>query len=145
MPTREIQIGRGQSYLLLADPEIGRDGVSRTVQTTLVLPGLRAEVRVWLGEDEEARPTPDGGLSAFFGNLAQEWRGWDGVERWSAYSEGLRLEATMTRQGHVTLHVVLQRSTGEWTIEGDVLLDAGQLAGVADEVAALCGDDPIDS
>jgi hypothetical protein len=106
------------------------------VQTTLVLPGLRAEVVVWLGEDEDARPTPDGGLSEFFVNLAQEWRGWEGVRRWSAYAEGLRLEATMDRLGHVSLHVVLQRSS-EWTIEGDVVLDAGQLAGVAEEVGAL--------
>ena len=110
------------------------------MQTTLVLPGLRAEQVVWLGEDEDARPTPDGGLTAFFAGLAQEWRGWDGVRRWSAYSEGLRLEAKMDALGHVSLHIVLERSTREWTIEGDVVLDAGQLAGVADEVAALFGD-----
>jgi hypothetical protein len=136
MSRREVKIGRAQSFLLLADPEIGWDGVSRTVQTTLLLPGLRAEVAVWLGVDEAVRPTPDGGLSAFFANLAQEWRGWDGHRRWSAYAEGLQLEARMDRLGHVTLHVVLQRS-GDWTIEGDVVLDAGQLAGVANEVDAL--------
>jgi hypothetical protein len=137
MPRRELQIGRGQSYLLLADPEIGWDGASWTVQTTLKLPGLRAEDRVWLGGDEDASPTPDGGLPAFFANLAQEWHGWDGARRWSTHAEQLRLEATTDRLGHVSLHVVLQRSTGEWTIEGDVALDAGQLAAIAEEAGAL--------
>jgi hypothetical protein len=128
MSQREVRIGHEAAYLLLADPEIGRDGEPWSVQTTLALAGLRADAKVWLGLEP--------GLPDYFTKLAQEWRGWDGAQSWAAYEGGLRLEAKADGLGHVTLSVQL-RSLQDWIAEGEVMLDAGQLESVARELSAL--------
>lgn len=36
----------------------------------------------------------DDGISAFFGGLAQDWRGWAGTRHWNAIEQGLTIDAS---------------------------------------------------
>lgn len=69
-----------------------------------------------------------GGLSRFFAELAQDWRGWNGERRWESLEGDLSLVATHDGLGTVTLTARLRTgplATHRWDASADLLLDAG--------------------
>jgi hypothetical protein len=75
-----------------------------------------------------------GGLADFFAGLAAEWRGWRGRRTWSSLEDELTLAAESDRTGHVYLRVHLHDgSPARWTVEAELVLEAGQLEQLASE------------
>lgn len=72
-------------------------------------------------------------LVTFFTDVAQSWRGWDGVKEWTSLEGEFELRATSDRLGHVTLGYTLRSGHGQydWCVTGAVELEAGQLERVA--------------
>ena len=132
--TREIKIGHEREFLLLSDFYEGEStrsskGELWSVHVHIALSNLRADARVWLND------VLDPPLVGFFHDLAESWRGWDGVREWRAYEDGLALSCTHDGLGHVTTTVELRPlSAAGWLVRGDVPLDAGQLEQIAYEL-----------
>ena len=80
-------------------------------------------------------------LAAFFANMAEEWRGWVGEKVWESLEGEMVLRATADRLGHVLLHVHLTAppSPPAWRFEGNVLIEAGMLEGLAVSVREFVG------
>ncbi len=78
-------------------------------------------------------------LDTYFGQLAQQWRGWEGAVEWGG--ECLTLGATHDGLGHVTVTVVLHgeadRDFDRWEFRGFVKVDAGSLDAIARDAAVL--------
>lgn len=90
---------------------------------------LKAVARVYqLGGGDE--------LDAFFGALAEEWRGWSGERHWTSLEQDLRLAATFQRTGHIHLEVRL--ATIDWSAQTTLILESGQLNRIAGQARALC-------
>ena len=131
---REFRFGFDGAFLALSDIHEGSStrsakGELWDVHALLVLEGVRAETKVWLSDLD----TP---LSAFFRDLAEAWRGWDGAKTWETYEGGLRLVCTSDRLGHVTVSVELHEQSGPdgWLVHGEVPIEAGQLEQLAADV-----------
>ncbi len=110
------------------------DGVARTLTARVEGPGLSAERQVY--EPEECGGY--GALAAFFDEMAEAWRGWEGPREW--YSLEGELTITAVHDGHVRMATHLTTGFGEheWTLKADVVIDPGEdLANAADEVRAL--------
>jgi Family of unknown function (DUF6228) len=81
-------------------------------------------------------------LSAFFEQLAQDWRGWDDVRRWTSAESDLAIEARH-EYGHVHLRVTLRAygpgwGNDGWTATADVTIDPGeQLPQIAADLTNL--------
>ena len=74
-------------------------------------------------------------LAAFFRDLATEWRGWSGEKRWESLEHQLALTATSDATGHTYLIVELVGGPlYDWRLRGSLVLEAGQLDGLAVEV-----------
>jgi hypothetical protein len=69
-------------------------------------------------------------LADFFGQLADDWRGWGGERVWESVEGDLRIEARHEYQ-HVQLRIVL-RSQGPgwgnegWMVAADLTIDPGE-------------------
>ena len=77
-------------------------------------------------------------LDAYFADLAQRWRGWEGDREWE--SLGLRLAARHDGLGHVTLDATLDAdyATAErWRVRASLIVDAGGLGALALAAGAL--------
>jgi hypothetical protein len=76
-------------------------------------------------------------MSLYFNRLATKWRGWTGDEVWRAHEGTLTITATHDGLGHVTLFTtLLSEIAGLWTLEGLVMVNAGQLDEIARHVAS---------
>ena len=75
----------------------------------------------------------DNGLSKFFSELAQEWKGWDGPKIWKSLEGEFELQCQHDRVGHVTTTATLHSNAygNGWT--GQIRFDiaAGQLEDAA--------------
>ena len=102
-----------------------------SVDACLRVPGLEARSRVY--------DTGFDGLAAFFGQLAADWRGWDGERVYESLEHNLRLVAT--HDGHVQLAVQLwqePRWQAGWSAAAIFMLDPGEeMTRAAEDVAAL--------
>lgn len=78
-------------------------------------------------------------LDRYFGQLAEQWRGWEGNLDWEG--ERLDLSATHDGLGHVMVAVVLHgeadRDFDRWEFRGFVKVEAGALQSLAREAAVL--------
>lgn len=95
--------------------------------------GLTAEARVYERHSGSALR-----LDAFFGDLAANWRGWDGAKEWE--SLGLQLVARHDGLGHVALDAILRESyaaADRWEVRASLNLDVGGLNRLAREARAL--------
>jgi hypothetical protein len=131
-----VQIGSDDPGLRLV-PEHADGHTPDYVLAELRYGGLSAAGRVFPGY-----ATGFQDLANFFADLADDWRGWDGVRTWASVAGDLRIEARH-EYGHVQLHVRL-RSPGPgwgdngWSATADLRLDPGeQLSQVATQVADL--------
>ena len=72
-------------------------------------------------------------LSAFFRDLSDHWRGWEGNKSWESLEGELSLTASIDKAGHVSLRVVLTdvAVAERWRAEATIFLDAGGLEGIA--------------
>jgi hypothetical protein len=77
-------------------------------------------------------------LSDYFGQLADNWRGWSGLRSWSALTGELSLDATIDRAGHVTLvALLLYGAPAAWSVSAVFTVDAGQLESLASQARTL--------
>jgi Family of unknown function (DUF6228) len=77
-------------------------------------------------------------LAAFFEELAESWRGWQGERIYESIEHDLRIVAT--HDGHVRLKIRLWQSTDPdgWIAETTLRLEAGeQLSQAARDIAAM--------
>jgi hypothetical protein len=73
-----------------------------------------------------------GGLADLFGEMARQWRGWEGRKTWSSLEGELHLTAEADRTGHVTLVAELREGAPSvWSVELVLVIEAGQLEQLA--------------
>ena len=79
--------------------------------------------------------------SAFFADLAANWRGWVGTKTAESLEGHLHVAATSDRAGHVRLRVRLRDLLVEndWLAEVNIHLEAGQLDQIASAAAGYFG------
>ena len=96
--------------------------------------------RVTLGENEfevsgrvYSFDPHDKGLPKFFAELAEQWKGWDGLKTWSSLEGEFNLECKHDRIGHVTTTATLHSNPygHGWTGQIRFDLAAGQLKDIA--------------
>ena len=75
-------------------------------------------------------------LSAYFNDIANSWRGWEGEKKWATLEGELEFTATADNIGHVKLGILLRPPyTGfQWELRSALELEAGQLDAIAEEV-----------
>jgi Family of unknown function (DUF6228) len=71
------------------------------------------------------------GLARFLGELAEDWRGWDGIRTWAPDEPGLKVRCAHDGLGHVTCVVTLTSPYEHWSAIVRVMLDAGALEDLA--------------
>ncbi|VVD76992.1 hypothetical protein PMO31116_00892 [Pandoraea morbifera] len=76
-----------------------------------------------------------GPISAFFRDMAEAWTGWDGAKRWTSIDGELKLSATITRLGQVTLTIELATLTSSMSTH--LALEAGSLEQIARDVSQV--------
>lgn len=133
MPGFEIRDRDGKGSLSIA-----YDG---TDEWPVVLsgPGLTARHRVYAYR-------PHGGFDRMFEEMAAAWRGWEGEKVWRSLESELSLVCTHDGLGHVTIMVRLQMDLGaEWSAEGTLVLEAGQLDALARAAAEFLDESPFGS
>lgn len=71
--------------------------------------------------------------SLLFEEMALNWKGWKGEKSWAALEDELRLTATIDLTGHIRLQVTMRDYScpSDWCLQAAILLEAGQLAGLA--------------
>jgi hypothetical protein len=78
-----------------------------------------------------------GGLASFFGGLASDWRGWDGMRQWSSRESDLVLDCRHDGVGHVSVLVTLGRlppdewGIARWTALVSLVVEPGALEVIA--------------
>ncbi len=111
----------------------------------LAKPGGSESYRVTLRENEfevsarvYAFDPLDNGLSKFFAELAQEWKGWDGSKTWTSLEGEFELKCEHDRIGHVITTATLHSSPYGHGWTGQIRFDiaAGQLEDLAAGVKA---------
>ena len=77
--------------------------------------------------------------NSLFDELAAEWCGWKGEKKWSSLEGELHLTAKSDKLGHVFLSVTVGVINGrdDWRLHGDLLIEAGQLDGLAKSLNGL--------
>ena len=87
-----------------------------------------------------------GDLKAFFDDLAANWRGWLGKKEWRSLEGELSLSATSDSTGHVTLSARIRSGPYpfDWGLSAVLLVEAGQLDGIAASIAAFLNDSPAE-
>src|SRR5690242_2485039 len=85
---------------------------TNTFRATLITPAIRATVACsHIGGDF---------LGKFFGEIARDWRGWEGVRHWHSIEYQLNFEATHTKTGRINLRIVLRDSSRDaWEVRVD--------------------------
>jgi hypothetical protein len=88
----------------------------------------------------------DPSLPAFFSELHELWRGWDGERDWSSVTGNCTLSARHDRVGHVSLTMKLHdwgmtdqapRNGGDWTASLAVVVEPSSLASIAERLREL--------
>jgi hypothetical protein len=79
----------------------------------------------------------------WFCELAESWRGWQGERQWESMEHELRLVATNDRRGHIALGIQLRSgfSDYDWSVAATIMVDAGQLEGVAKHAVSFFGEE----
>jgi len=78
-----------------------------------------------------------GGPVALFEGMAADWRGWEGERKWSDLESSLVLRATTDSVGHIRIRVEMDRHHPPGRLVGEVMVEAGQLIGIAKKLGEL--------
>jgi hypothetical protein len=95
---------------------------------SLVSTALSASVRVY-----DIQPQ---NWSAFFSDLAANWKGWPGAKQRESLEGHLSVSATSDSLGHISLRIKLRDvipGAPDWRAEGTLVVEAGQLDRLANE------------
>jgi uncharacterized protein DUF6228 len=88
---------------------------------------------------EEGYPSP----AELFAELAWRWSGWPGTLTWESFMGSLSLSCSHDRRGHITISVVLRSgdtiNPDEWDVKTSVMIEAGQLEGIARKAKKFFG------
>lgn len=110
----------------------GYDGCHFDV--SLVSTPLSASVRVY-----DIQPQ---NWSAFFSDLAANWKGWPSAKQLESLEGHLAVSATSDSLGHISLRVKLRDiipGAPDWRAEGTLVVEAGQLDRLANEAKKFFG------
>lgn len=105
------------------------DGWLQCFSIELAAPSFRASVTV---ENPGYGHPP----SQLFGELAGNWRGWQGAKTWLSLEGELEIQATSDSTGHVTLQFKVPAyvaGPSAWSAQCSVVVEAGQLERLAQE------------
>ena len=129
----QIKSAKGSTTLELGHTERLRPGGALTYLHVLIHGPVEAAARVYDDHFEA--------LTEYFRDLAGHWRGWSGTKKWESLEGHVRLQASADRTGHITLRVRLRDDAAgdDWSVETALVLEAGQLAAIADGVARHLG------
>jgi hypothetical protein len=107
----------------LSHPQRGEDGELWWVTAGIEVEGLRAATQV---EPHYASGFDD--LVALLDELADNWRGWDGVKSYDSLEHDLALSARHDGVGHVDLTVTLKgpHPPYAWTVSATIVTDPGE-------------------
>jgi Family of unknown function (DUF6228) len=96
-------------------------------------PSLSAFHRVWMYAGDGER------LASLFEEMAENWKGWEGVKIWDAIEGDFSLSCTGDKLGHITIKVKLvgRNPPQLWSVEFDMEIEAGQLETIAKETKLL--------
>ena len=132
MTTVEVVLGAaGGRRLILRSPHPPPPEPYWRLEAQLVLPAGA------MTRDVAERGTQ---LARFFGELAADWRGFDGRRQYDSFESELFLSCRHDGFGTVSCEVGLgQRWDPAWWLMVSVELEAGQLDRIAAEVRALVG------
>lgn len=75
-------------------------------------------------------------LAAFFNDLAENWRGWQGKKEWETLEGNMSLSATCDSLGHTYLSIYLRADSDlfGWGLSTTLLIEAGQLEHIAEQI-----------
>jgi Family of unknown function (DUF6228) len=132
----------GMLFLVLRQLD---DGVEITAESGRASVRLRSAGRPWSDEvlDLQCELADDGvnaaswvrtlngdGIVSWAADLAESYRGWDGVRTWESLEHDLRIDAIHDGRGHVSLRFVIRGprgyEPGAWEASVMVTLDAGE-------------------
>ncbi|WTW97308.1 DUF6228 family protein [Streptomycetaceae bacterium NBC_01309] len=125
--------GRGQQASLTLTHDSADDYVPAFIATAEDV-DLSARVRV-------ATSPGAGDLSGFLGELADNFRGWEGARTWSSWGRGLVATADYRSRGQVAITWCLARRFADeepWRVEITTVIEAGaEMSSLSSEVAAF--------
>ncbi len=131
----ELVVGRGPQVAIFRDASRSDGDTSYTGEGSFVIElraeGLRAEHTVFMFSFDWDN------LGAFFADLADSWKGWDGEKRWHSIEHDLSIAATSDSQGHCQLHFTVRDGpvpTWEVSMTGPQI-DAGEDMAALDRAA----------
>ena len=125
----ELRCSETGDRLEIAELSRDRHGELESFRVRFAGSGMEASSRIYGPISDDP--------SAFFGGLAEHWRGWEGGRSCAPGDPNFHMIATADGRGHVRLSIRLARS--QWVLESIILLEAGQLDEIAAEAAALFG------
>jgi len=74
------------------------------------------------------------GLTKFFEDLAENWKGWNGEKKWTSLEGELNLVCTTDGLGHIAIEAILFEGFDGWSVRNTFYVDAGQLEQLASVV-----------
>ena len=87
---------------------------------------------------------PHGGFDGTFKEMSAAWRGWEGEKTWRSLESELQIVSTHDGLGHVKIAVELRmNSKADWRVRGVLVVEAGQLDGLAAEAEEFLNDGRI--
>ena len=121
----EFLIGqKSDGQLILDRPEFNNDGWLESYRLRVVSDDFNLETKVDNAPYGEMLPD-------FFTNLAEHWQGWDGAKKWRALEDEYRIDAVMSKTGHVTLTITVNLHQYQWRAIVEFMVEAGQLEAIA--------------
>jgi hypothetical protein len=118
----DVQIGnKSDGCVIFDNPRINDEGWIEYYDLRLESYEMNAKVKV-----ENALY----GVSIweFFKELDDNWSGWEDSKSWRALEDEFRLEATISKTGHVNLCFILNSNNYVWHAIANIQIDAGQLS-----------------
>jgi hypothetical protein len=76
-------------------------------------------------------------LETWFQSMADDWEGWTDEKKWADLESRFRLSATADKIGHIKINVALAGQDYDSELRVNIIFEAGQLDGLAHDVARL--------
>jgi hypothetical protein len=112
-----------------------REGLFRSVgseyfRVTLKTENMMASLKVYIFDPF------DKAFCRYFAELAENWRGWNGIKQWNSLEGELQISSESDSLGHVTMDITLE-SYGSWKSQITLVFDAGQLDDISSKIKAF--------